>query len=140
MDAIKRGLEGPNGRLFEGVVRTSARLRQTRAYVSVPELNIDVLIEGYKNMNRAMDGDKVIVELAPVCQWLELGESNKKNAQVGEYTNETVIEKRVGVDYKVPGLDKEEEKSSTTVSSVQPTQQVDEKKRPPKQRETTNLL
>lgn len=126
---MKRGLEGPNGRLFEGVVRTSARLRQVRAYVTVPELNMDVLIEGYKNMNRAMDGDKVLVELAPVCQWLELGENAKKSAQLGEYTNETVVEKRVGLDYKTntAAKEKEEEKSATVGNGT-----LDEKKRPPK--------
>ena len=69
-------------------------------------------------MNRTMDGDTVIVELQPVCNWLELGESAKKNAVVNEYTNETAIEKRVGIDYKVA---KEEEI-----------------KRPPKQRENSN--
>ena len=44
----------------------SAKLRQTRAYVTIDELNIDIVVEGFKNMNRAMDGDVVIVELLPV--------------------------------------------------------------------------
>jgi len=39
--------------------------------VSVPELNVDVMIKGFRLMNRAMDGDTVFIELDPVQLWLE---------------------------------------------------------------------
>jgi len=47
-----------------------------RAYVSVQELNVDVLVEGYKLMNRALDGDTVLIELLPVHQWIEMSDQN----------------------------------------------------------------
>lgn len=32
-----------------------------RAYVSIGELNVDVLIESYRLINRALDGDTVLI-------------------------------------------------------------------------------
>jgi exoribonuclease R len=61
------------GVFFRGVVKTNPRFRQ-RAFVSIPELNVDVLIKGFREMNRAMDGDTVIVELDSVQTWLELAD------------------------------------------------------------------
>ena len=55
---------------FRGIVKTNPRFRQ-RAFVSVPELNVDVMIKGFRLMNRAMDGDTVFIELDPVQLWLE---------------------------------------------------------------------
>jgi hypothetical protein len=56
------------GVLWRGVVRTNPKFRH-RAYVSIKELNIDVLIESYRLMNRAIDGDTVLIELLPVHLW-----------------------------------------------------------------------
>ena len=53
-----------------------------RAYVSIQELNIDILVEGYKLMNRAMDGDNVLIEMMPVHQWIEMSEQNTMNAKI----------------------------------------------------------
>ena len=47
-----------------------------RAYVSIAELNIDVLVESYRMMNRALDGDTVIIELLPVHSWVEMSDQN----------------------------------------------------------------
>ena len=99
MEDLDSKLKSPNSRFFLGVLRTNSRLRQVRAYITVNGLNLDVLVEGYKNMNRAMDGDTVMIEMSPVSMWIELGES-KKAVTNGEYTNEQAIESRVGVDYK----------------------------------------
>ena len=68
---IEKNLE--KGLFFKGVVRTNPRFKQ-RAYVSIPELNMDVVVKGFRLMNRAMDGDTVLVELDPVQHWLEMGD------------------------------------------------------------------
>ena len=88
-----------------------------RAYVSIQELNIDILVEGYKLMNRTMDGDQVLIEMMPVHQWIEMSDQNTLSAKIttlcqttGEvqyginhlkgsaddqaYTNEAAIENR----------------------------------------------
>ena len=36
------------------------------------DLKVDIMIEGQANMNRALDGDTVLVQLDPVKQWQEL--------------------------------------------------------------------
>ena len=66
---------------FRGIVKTNPRFRQ-RAFVSVPELNVDVLIKGFRVMNRAMDGDTVIIELDAVQTWLELADQNSHQAKI----------------------------------------------------------
>ena len=45
-----------------------------RAYVSIAELDIDVLIDSYKLINRALDGDTVLVEMLSVQQWIEMSD------------------------------------------------------------------
>jgi hypothetical protein len=47
-----------------------------RAYVSIPELNMDVLVESYRMMNRALDGDTVLIELLPVHSWIEMSDQS----------------------------------------------------------------
>lgn len=41
---------------------------RNRAYVVVPEFNLDVVIEG-QNFNRAFDQDQVLIELESVTKW-----------------------------------------------------------------------
>jgi len=55
---------------LKGVVRTNPKFRH-RAFIQVPELNIDVLIKGFSLMNRSMEGDTVLIELLPIHNWLE---------------------------------------------------------------------
>lgn len=61
------------GKLWKGLVRMNPKFRH-RAYISVTELNIDVLIESYRLMNRALDGDTVLIELLPVHSWIEMND------------------------------------------------------------------
>lgn len=63
------------GLLWKGVVRMNPRFRH-RAYVSISELNIDVLIESYRLINRALDGDTVLLQLLPVHSWTEMSDQN----------------------------------------------------------------
>ena len=60
-----------------------------RAYVSITELNIDVLVESYRLMNRALDGDTVLIELLPVHSWIEMGDQNSLQAKVTTLCKET---------------------------------------------------
>ena len=53
-----------------------------RAYVSIRELNIDVLIESYRLMNRALDGDTVLIQLLPVHSWIEMSDQNSLQAKI----------------------------------------------------------
>lgn len=69
------------GKLWKGLVRINPKFRH-RAYISVAELNIDVLIESYRLMNRALDGDTVLIELLPVHSWVEMSDQNSLKAKV----------------------------------------------------------
>jgi exoribonuclease R len=35
-----------------------------------------VLVESYRLMNRALDGDTVLIELLPVHSWIEMGDQS----------------------------------------------------------------
>ncbi len=50
------------GKYYEGIIRINKRTR-TDAYVTCDSLDSDVFINGQHDRNRALDGDKVIVEL-----------------------------------------------------------------------------
>ena len=69
------------GQLWKGVVRMNPKFRH-RAYVSISELNIDVLIESYRLMNRALDGDTVLIHLLPVHSWIEMSDQNSLQAKI----------------------------------------------------------
>jgi len=59
-EQITKGLEG--GDYFKGIIRINPKFRH-RAYVSVEGFPNDVLIDGDDNINRAMDGDEVVISL-----------------------------------------------------------------------------
>jgi len=59
-EQITKGLE--SGDYFKGVVKINPKFKH-RAYVSVEGFPNDVLIEGDDNINRAMDGDEVVISL-----------------------------------------------------------------------------
>jgi hypothetical protein len=109
------------GLLWQGKVRLHPRNRQ-RAFVVVGDLQVDVLVDGERQINRALDGDLVLLELLPVALWADLesqwgpqAKISSVNQLTGEvtlgiehlkprqehYTNETAVETRV-VDQK-PG-------------------------------------
>ena len=70
-----------SGKYFKGIIRMNPKFRY-RAYVSIQELNIDILVEGYKLMNRTMDGDQVLIEMMPVHQWIEMSDQNTMTAKI----------------------------------------------------------
>ena len=49
-----------DGIFFKGTVKTNPKFRY-RAFVSIDDLNIDVMVKGMQDMNRAIDGDKVLI-------------------------------------------------------------------------------
>ena len=104
------------GEYFEGVIKMNAANRN-RAYVHVKDFRIDVLVDGLKNMNRAMDGDQVAIWLERTKWWNELPQSSQQKAgkdgdtnQVG-YSNEQAIESRV-VDKADQGDSKEKPRNA----------------------------
>ena len=105
------------GQIWRGVIKINHRMKH-RAFVQIKELDIDVMIEGQQCMNRAFDGDTVLIELLPIPQWVDINDQNGMHAkissinqQTGEvtlginhlrpnkaqlfYTNEDAIEKRI---------------------------------------------
>lgn len=68
MSEITAGLQ--RGVLHQGKLRVS-RYNHTEAFVGSESLGDEVLIQGTLDMNRAVDGDIVAVELLPREQWRE---------------------------------------------------------------------
>ena len=92
------------GEYFEGTIRMNAANRN-RAFVHVKDFPVDVLIEGQKNMNRAMDGDQVVVWLERTKWWSELPNAKVKRTQgQGGYSNDQAVESRI-VDQELPDKD-----------------------------------
>lgn len=94
VEKVSAGLK--RGELVKGVLRINPRNYEI-AWVTVPGLGRDVLIEGMLRRNRALNGDVVALEILPRDDWkimkgeldyngLSLGDSNKEHANV-----ETVI-------------------------------------------------
>ncbi|KAL4084635.1 hypothetical protein QTP88_027564 [Uroleucon formosanum] len=66
LDDVKKGLE--SGELFEGYIRISQKC-PTEAYVPSPDKSKDILLNGIKSRNRALDGDKVVVKIQDKSNW-----------------------------------------------------------------------
>ncbi|XP_001942877.1 DIS3-like exonuclease 2 [Acyrthosiphon pisum] len=66
LDDVKKGLE--SGDLFEGNIRISQKC-PTEAYVPSPDKSKDILINGIRSRNRALDGDKVVVKILDKSNW-----------------------------------------------------------------------
>jgi len=65
-EKVEEGLK--NNTLFEGTIWKN-EWNPDIAYIDVDGLNVDVLIDGVGNQNRAFDRDKVIFELLPSSEW-----------------------------------------------------------------------
>lgn len=59
-EVTRKGLT--EGTLFEGVLRVNQNNRK-RAFVTVKDIHVDLMIDGLKEQNRAFDGDTVVIEL-----------------------------------------------------------------------------
>jgi len=59
---LKRGI------LFEATIRINPK-RPTEAFAIVPNFKHDVLLDGLKTRNRALEGDRVIIALRPRHEW-----------------------------------------------------------------------
>jgi len=53
---------------FEGQIRFAMNNRN-RAFVTVPQIGTDIMIDGAKKQNRALEGDTVIIEILSTRQW-----------------------------------------------------------------------
>ncbi|AEY96959.1 FAEL031Cp [Eremothecium gossypii FDAG1] len=57
-----------NGSLYQGVVQIS-EYNFLEGTVSIPNFSKPVLVRGLKNLNRAFNGDQVVLELLPQSEW-----------------------------------------------------------------------
>lgn len=64
-----------NGTLFEGILRVSQNNRR-RAFVTINDINVDVMVDGLQQQNRAFDGDTIIIELLEPSKWTEYASNN----------------------------------------------------------------
>ena len=61
--------------LFEGVFRVNQNNRK-RAFVSVNDFIVDVMIDDLMSQNRALDGDTVIISLLDPLYWVSYKTNN----------------------------------------------------------------
>lgn len=67
-DELEAGLN--KGKYFKGIIRVN-QYNQKRAFVTVDDLKVDVLIDGIFAQNQANDGDTVVIEMKPPFDWQE---------------------------------------------------------------------
>eukprot|EP00884_Botryococcus_braunii_P005406 jgi/Botrbrau1/14867/Bobra.0298s0001.1 len=58
------------GRLLKGQIRINPA-NPTQAYVTLPGLPNDILVQGPKSQNRAIEGDEVAIQVLPEAEWWE---------------------------------------------------------------------
>jgi DIS3-like exonuclease 2 len=85
--------------LITGVIRINQR-NYKEAYINSPDKDQDIMIEGMRNRNRALERDVVAVRLNPESEWKVLGVKVQKTATV-VYISERV-HPRVGVGFLKP--------------------------------------
>lgn len=71
-EEMKAGIE--QGEFFEGTLRI---VSPRDAFVTVKGLDVDVYLEGRKARNRAYDGDKVVIRIAPQTEWKIITEEKR---------------------------------------------------------------
>jgi Rrp44-like cold shock domain len=64
------------GRLFEGVMHINAKNR-SRSYIRCPQFFADVMVDGLKHQNRALDGDRVVFEPLGLSHWKPLSQQDQ---------------------------------------------------------------
>lgn len=89
--------------LIKGVIRINQR-NYKEAYVNSPDKDQDIMIEGMRNRNRALERDVVAIRLNPESEWKILGVKIQKTATV-VYIFERV-HPRVGVGFLKPPSDR----------------------------------
>lgn len=112
---IKENLE--SGVFFKGILKGNSKFKN-KAWVNIPEFDIDVMIRSFNHINRTLDGDTVLIKLMPPHLWAEYSLQSVLNANITaidkitgkqtiglsalrqgtdkqNYTNETAIETRV---------------------------------------------
>lgn len=87
MSEISAGLK--RGVYYQGKLRVN-RYNCFSAHVGSEGIGDEILVDGRSDMNRAVDGDFVVVELFPKEQWKERGASKLHDIEVEEPEEETV--------------------------------------------------
>ncbi|XP_044736789.1 DIS3-like exonuclease 2 [Chrysoperla carnea] len=76
-----------NGTLFEGSIRINTR-NFKESYVTNPiRKDPDILIEGLRDRNRALEGDVVVIQLKPKDDWRQNNQKTGKVVFIKEYVH-----------------------------------------------------
>ncbi|GMF44123.1 unnamed protein product [Phytophthora lilii] len=65
------------GSLLQGKLRINS-LYLDQAYITVEDVHLDVLVQGNRNLNRAMNGDLVAVRLCAIAEWKPLDDESDR--------------------------------------------------------------
>jgi DIS3-like exonuclease 2 len=88
-----------DGTFFIGRLKVFAQKRKT-AYVTIPGIDIDVIVPDELSRNRAHPGDEVYVEIAPQSEWTtDLPDDDVCAAEIGEYEGQ-----KIAADESIPEL------------------------------------
>lgn len=79
-----------NGVLLSGTLRIHTKNFE-EAYISAPNGSDDISIQGVRNRNRALHGDKVAVDIFPESQWRINGERLRDYNMMNESTLESML-------------------------------------------------
>ena len=102
-EKVSAGLK--RGELVKGILRISPRNYEL-AWVTIPGLKRDVLLEGMLNRNRALNGDVVALEIFPREKWKIMTEELDYNGLTGKITEHNNVDKlseRLGTLVVSPG-------------------------------------
>ena len=72
-----------------------------RAYVTIEDINIDVMIDGLYLQNCALNGDRVLIEMLPVTKWSDypagasVPKPLDKTEMLNRITNDSAVEQRL---------------------------------------------
>ncbi|CAJ0961611.1 unnamed protein product, partial [Mesorhabditis belari] len=107
-DDVKRGLGDPQSKLVEGVLRVNQR-NYEESYIDNPEGDLDLLILGVHDRNRALHGDLVVVRIkerenwvvleGPYKAWRESHQSKEANKE-----EKKIVEQNESSMFNVTGL------------------------------------
>ncbi|KAI3825540.1 hypothetical protein L1987_07030 [Smallanthus sonchifolius] len=92
MEAVNVALE--KGDVFKSTFRVNAHNR-IEAYCKIDGLPVDVLISGFHNQNRAVEGDVVAIKVEPLSSWTKMKGSNVP-AVADSYVNDSFQDEDVG--------------------------------------------
>ncbi|UYV82058.1 DIS3L2, partial [Cordylochernes scorpioides] len=106
------------GELVEGILRINPRNYED-SYITAPDGEMDIYIEGLHDRNRAMNGDRVAVQIKPPSDWKS--ESNYVvGLQQDALTHQVIVPKTPEVKGESSESVKSEERTEATITNEAP--------------------